>query len=52
MYWIFIKNIVADSLSQAFPVIKYEQFMEIMGIEEKKELLAFIKLEDNLRDAF
>lgn len=37
---------------KALSVIKHKYFMEIIEIKDKKELLAFIKREDNFRDAF
>lgn len=34
------------------PVIKHKKFIRMISIENQEELLAFIKREDNLRDAF
>ena len=39
---------MADGLTKALSVIKHEHFVGMTGIEDKKELLAFIKREDNL----
>ena len=43
---------VADGLTKALSVIKHEYFVGMTGIEDKRELLAFIKREDDFRDAF
>lgn len=43
---------VADSLIKTLSVIQHEHFMEMIRIEDKRELLAFIKREDDLRYAF
>ena len=50
--WIRTKEIVTDGLTKALPVIKHEQFVRMTGIGDKKELLAYIKQEDDLGDAF
>ena len=46
------KEIIVDSFTKALSVIKYEHFVAMIGIEDKKELLASIKRDDDLRDAF
>ena len=46
------KEIVADSLIKALSIKKHEHFVGMTRIEDKKELLASIKREENLRDAF
>lgn len=43
---------IVDSLRKALLVIKYKQFLGMIRIKNKKELLAFIKLEDDLKDAY
>lgn len=43
---------MADDFTKSLSVIKHEHFVRMTGIEDKKELLAFIKREDNLKDAF
>ena len=43
---------MADGFIKALLVIKPEHFLGMTGIENKKELLASIKQEDDLRDAF
>ena len=43
---------VADGLTKALSVIKHKDFVGMTGIEDKRELLASIKPEDDLRDAF
>ena len=49
--WVSIKEIMADGFTKGLSVIKYEHFVRIIGIKDKKELLASIKQEDDLRDA-
>ena len=46
------KEMVADGVTKALSVIKHEHFVGMTGIEDKKELLASIKREDDRRDAF
>lgn len=43
---------VTNSLTKAVSVIKHKHFLEMRSKENKRELLAFIKQKDNLRDAF
>lgn len=43
---------MADNLVKALLVVKHEYFMGMTKIKDKKELLAFIKQEDNLKDTF
>lgn len=43
---------MTDNLTKALPVIKHKQSIKKTGIEDKKKLLAFIILEDDLRDIF
>lgn len=43
---------MADGITKALPVIKHKHFMKMTEIVDKKQLLASIKWEDNLRDAF
>lgn len=43
---------VADGFTKALSVIKHKHFLGMIGIEDKKKLLAFIKQEDDFRDAF
>ena len=43
---------MADSLTKALSVVKHEYFVGMTGIEDQRELLASIKREDDLRDAF
>lgn len=43
---------MADNLIKTLPIIKYKQFVKMIKIEDKKELLAFIKQKDNLRNIF
>lgn len=43
---------MANSLTKALLVIKYKHFIGMTGIKDKKELLAFIKQENNIKDAF
>ena len=50
--WVPTKDMVADGLTKALSVIKHEHFVGMTGIEDKRELLASIKREDDLRDAF
>ena len=50
--WVPTKDMVADGLTKALSVIKHEYFVGMTGIEDKRELLASIKREDDLRDVF
>ena len=50
--WKPTKDMVADGLTKALPVIKHKQFVGMTGIEDRKKLLDSIKREDDLRDAF
>ena len=43
---------VANGFTKALSVIKHEHFMEMIEIEDKRELLASIKRQDDLRDTF
>ena len=43
---------MANGFTKALSIIKYEHFVGMIGIEDKKELLASIKQEDDLRDTF
>ncbi len=43
---------VADGLTKALSVVKHEDFVGMTGVEDQKELLASIKREEDLRDAF
>ena len=43
---------MADSFTTTLSVIKHKYFVGMTRIENKKELLTFIKQEDNLRDAY
>lgn len=43
---------MANSLTKALSIIKYEYFVKIIGIENKRELWASIKWKDDFRDAF
>lgn len=47
-----IKKIMANSLIKALIVIKYKYFIRMTEIKDKKELLASIKQENNLKDVF
>ena len=47
-----MKDMVANGLIKALSVIKHEYFMGMTEIDDKKELLASIKREDDLRDAY
>ena len=50
--WVSTKEMIADGFTKALSVIKYKQFVGMIGIEDKNELLASIKQEDDLRDGF
>lgn len=52
IHWVLIKEIMANGLIKTLTVIKYEHFVKILEIKNKKELLASIKGKDNLKDAF
>ena len=52
MCYVSTKQIMTDSFTKALSVINYEHFVAMIGIEDKKELLASIKRDDDLRDAF
>ena len=41
---------MADGFTKALSVTKYQHFVGMIGIEDKKELLASIKREDDLRN--
>ena len=43
---------VANGLTKALSVIEHKHFVGITRIEDKRELLAFIKRKDDLKDAF
>ena len=43
---------IADGLTKALLINKHEHFVGMTGIEEKRELWASIKQEDDFRDAF
>ena len=43
---------IANGLTKTLSVIKHEHFVGMIGIEDKKKLLASIKQEDNFRDVF
>lgn len=43
---------MADGFTKALSVIKHEHFVGMIRIEDKSEVLAFIKPEDDLEDAF
>ncbi len=43
---------LANSLTKALLVIKHEHFVRMIGIEDKRELLVFIKRKDNFKDVF
>ena len=42
---------VANGLTKALSIIKYEHFMGMIRIEDKRERLAFIKWKDDFKDA-
>ena len=46
------KDMVTNGLTKALSVIKHKHFMGMTEIEDKRELLTFIKRKDDLRDAF
>ena len=50
--WVLTKEIVANKLTKALTTVKYNVFVEITGIENQKDLLASIKKEEDLWDAF
>lgn len=43
---------IANSFTKFLSVIKHKHFIEIIKIENKKKLLASIKWEDDLKNAF
>lgn len=43
---------IADSLIKGLPIINHKHFVGMTNIENKNELLASIKREDNFRDVF
>lgn len=43
---------MANSLIKAMPVIKYENYLGMTEIKNKREVLASIKQEDDIRDIF
>lgn len=43
---------MANSLIKPLSIIKYKYFVKIIGIENKKELLTFIKEENDLKNTF
>lgn len=43
---------MANGLTKALSVVKYKDFVRMTRIEDQRDGLAFIKKEDNLRDAF
>ena len=43
---------MANDFTKTLSVIKHVHFVRIVGIKDNKELLASIKREDDLRDAF
>ena len=42
---------LADGLTKALSTAKHEPFVVMISIEDQKDRLAFIKKEENLRDA-
>ncbi len=43
---------VADGLTKGLSVVQHKGFVRMTGVEDKKELLASIKREEDLGDAF
>ena len=43
---------VADGLTKDLSVVKHKGFVRMTGVEDQKELLASIKREEDLGDAF
>lgn len=47
-----IKEIITNGLIKALLIIKHKHFGKMTWIKAKKELLTFIKQENNLKDTF
>lgn len=46
------KKMVADKLIKTLSIKNHKEFLGMTGMKDQKKLLAFIKREDDLRDAF
>lgn len=50
--WVQTKDMMANGFTKDLSVIKHEHFVRMIRIEDESKVLASIKLEDDLKDAF